>query len=79
MGDLHKLSEFGIRSISLIPAYYEKVDQWGNSFRYGAPLNISAKEARAWQAKNDSRLKTVTPHELDVKSYDVWLVNEGGK
>ena len=77
--ELHKLSEFGIHSIALIPAYYKKVDEWGNSFRWGAPLNIEASEARDWQAKNDSRLSTVTPHELDVKTYDVWLVNSTGK
>jgi hypothetical protein len=73
--ELHKLSEFGIHSIALIPAYYKKVDEWGNSFRWGAPLNIKASEARDWASKNDSRLSTVTPHELDVRSYDVWLVN----
>ena len=73
--ELHKLSEFGIHSISLIPALYKKTDQWGNTFKYGAPLNIPASEARDWQSKNNSRLKKVTPHELDVQTYDVWLVN----
>jgi hypothetical protein len=78
--ELHKLSEVGIHSIALIPAYYKKVDEYGNSFRWGAPLNIKASEARDWANKNDSRLSTVTPHELDVRSYDVWLVNsEVGK
>jgi hypothetical protein len=77
--ELHKLSEFGIRSIALIPAYYKKVDEWGNSFRWGAPLNIKASEARGWAEKNNSLLKTVTPHELDVQTYDVWLVNSEGK
>jgi len=73
--ELHKLSEFGIWSIDLIPAEYTKTDEWGNRFEYGAPLNIPAKDARTWFRKNDSQLKTVIPHELNVQTYDVWLVN----
>jgi hypothetical protein len=77
--ELHKLSEFGIHSIGLIPAAYTKADEWGNTFRFGAPLNIAAGEARDWHMKNDSRLSAVNPHELDVQTYDVWLVHSESK
>ena len=60
-------------------AYYKKVDEYGNSFRWGAPLNIKASEAR------DGRPRTTHAFQLRRltkrrSSYDVWLVNsDAGK
>jgi hypothetical protein len=36
--ELHKLSDLGIRSISTIAEHDDKVDQYGNDFRYTAPI-----------------------------------------
>lgn len=73
--ELHKLSEFGIKTISLIPAMSGKYDEWGNWFRYAAPMNMGVRDVRDWAYKNDGRLKDVKPHELDVQTYDIFLVN----
>lgn len=73
--ELHKLSEFGIKTISLIPAMTGKFDEWGNWFRYAAPLNIDVKDVRNWASKNDAGITKNKPHELDVQSYDIFLVN----
>ncbi len=75
--ELHKLSEFGIKTISLIPAMTGKYDQWGNWFRYAAPLNIDVKSVRNWSLKNDERIRGNSPHELDVQTYDIFLVHSG--
>jgi hypothetical protein len=73
--ELHKLSEFGIKTISLIPAMTGKYDEWGNWFRYAAPVNIEVKDVRTCSLKNDARIQNNTPHELDVQTYDIFLVN----
>lgn len=76
--ELHKLSEFGIKSISLIPAMTGKYDEWGNWYRYAAPVNIEVEDVRSWSLKNDARIQGNTPHELHVQTYDIFLVNSEG-
>jgi hypothetical protein len=58
--ELHTLDEFGITSLSLVYSFTEKLDEWGNDFRFGAPLNVTAKER---QHSKDARI-----------AYDVFLV-----
>jgi hypothetical protein len=59
--ELHRLEEFGIYSLSLMPAVSYWKDKWGNSFRYTAPINVGATEIRPWwkeQDKNPPRAST---------------------
>jgi len=67
--ELHTLEEFGIHSISTMPAMSYWEDQWGNSFRYTAPLNVDATEVRKWANDHQDKGK------IDTQTYDVWIRN----
>ncbi len=73
--ELHKLSEFGIKTISLIPAMTGEYDEWGNWFLYAAPLNIDVEGVRNWALENDVRNQNNKPHEFNVQTYDIFLLN----
>lgn len=55
-----------------------KYDEWGNWFRFATPLNIDVKDVRNWATENDARVPKNKGHELDVQSYDIFLVNSEG-
>ncbi len=65
--ELHTLEEFGITSIDLVYGQDKKADQWGNWFRYYAPMNID-------MTMDDRQHST---DKLGRTAYDVFLVSAG--
>ena len=50
-------------------------DEWGNWFLYAAPLNIDVEGVRNWALENDVRNQNNKPHEFNVQTYDIFLLN----
>ena len=58
-GELHRLEEFGIRSISLTYGYKPKYDEQGNNFKYFSRMNVespSREHPGSLQESTDDRL-----------------------
>jgi hypothetical protein len=48
VGELHSLAEFGVRRISVNYREDQKVDQFGNLFRYRVAINDASKDHRTY-------------------------------
>jgi hypothetical protein len=73
-GELYKLIDFGIFSISTIAVDSRKQDRYGNSFVKAGELNVEPENVIADAIR--LRKKSLIGEPLDARSYDVWLVKQ---